>query len=163
MADPKLDHLDLDIIPCTDLHGIIKQYYHGLRVEYISDYGIKYVEWIPGRKLTYDTKRRHKLVSITGSGVYYLEETELFTNCYNLVELPKHVIVTVNDMHSMFLQSKFNGDISRWDVSRVTDMQWLFGSSKFNGDISGWNVSNVTNMYGMFYGCNCVIPEWYRE
>ena len=45
---------------------------------------------------------------------------------------------------------KFNGDISRWDVSNVKRMAQLFRGSDFNGDISKWNVSNVKNMNGMF-------------
>ena len=46
----------------------------------------------------------------------------------------------------MFMHSKFNRDISRWNVSRVTDMRAMFANSPFDGDISGWNVSSVKNM-----------------
>ena len=46
--------------------------------------------------------------------------------------------------------SKFNGDISEWDVSNVKDMTGMFKESKFNGDISAWDVSNVENMERMF-------------
>ena len=47
----------------------------------------------------------------------------------------------------------FNGDISRWDVSRVTDMSFMFWSAtSFNGDISEWDVSSTTNMDHMFMG-----------
>lgn len=47
--------------------------------------------------------------------------------------------------------NKFNGDISKWDVSNVGDMTNMFVDSKFNGDISKWNVKgdcNVSNMFG---------------
>ena len=50
--------------------------------------------------------------------------------------------------------SKFNGDISLWDVSNVTDMKFMFDNCKYtgkNGDISDWDVSNVTLMTAMFY------------
>ena len=47
-------------------------------------------------------------------------------------------------MNSLFSESQFNGDISKWDVSNVTDMNRMFRKSQFNGDISNWNVSNVT-------------------
>ena len=57
------------------------------------------------------------------------------------------------NMSVMFYNSKFNGDISSWDVGNVTDMRYMFYDSKFNGDISNWNVGNVTNMSFMFYGC----------
>jgi surface protein len=50
----------------------------------------------------------------------------------------------------MFGDSKFNGDISKWDVSNVTNMCYMFSYSQFNGDISKWNVSNVTNMEYMY-------------
>ena len=35
----------------------------------------------------------------------------------------------------MFIRSKFNGDISQWNVSNVTNMKCIL-LSKFNGDIS---------------------------
>jgi surface protein len=39
-------------------------------------------------------------------------------------------------MGDMFYCSKFDGDISQWDVSNVTDMRGMFMFSKFNRDIS---------------------------
>ena len=53
-------------------------------------------------------------------------------------------------MNYIFYKSKFNGDISNWDISNVTNMNWMFYESEFNGDISNWNVSNVTNMSRLF-------------
>ena len=49
--------------------------------------------------------------------------------------------------------SKFDGDISDWNVSNVTDMSHMFTECEYtgnNGDIFDWNVSNVTNMSAMF-------------
>lgn len=57
----------------------------------------------------------------------------------------------------------FNGDISRWDTSRVTTMAGMFRKSKddafvrgkaslFRGDISQWNTANVQDMSHMFEG-----------
>jgi surface protein len=43
----------------------------------------------------------------------------------------------------MFSNSEFNGDISRWDVSKVTDMSGMFSNSEFNGDISRWDVPSI--------------------
>jgi surface protein len=38
----------------------------------------------------------------------------------------------------------FNGDISKWDVSKVTLMTSMFtGTTSFNGDVSKWDVSGV--------------------
>ena len=39
------------------------------------------------------------------------------------------------------------------DTEPITNMRSLFERSKFNGDISSWNVKNVTDMSFMFYGC----------
>ena len=45
----------------------------------------------------------------------------------------------------------FNGDISKWDVSKVRDMTAMFkAATKFNGDISKWDVSSVIKMDAMF-------------
>ena len=53
----------------------------------------------------------------------------------------------ITNMWGLFASSKFNGDISQWDVHNVTDMGGMFENSNFNGDISKWNVGNVNNMY----------------
>ena len=59
-------------------------------------------------------------------------------------------------MNTMFAYAAlFNGDLSKWDVSRVTDMSYMFyHASSFNGDLSKWDVSRVTNMVGMFYSAS---------
>ena len=46
---------------------------------------------------------------------------------------------------------KFNGDISKWNVSNVENMNHMFTASTFNQNISNWDVSNVKDMYNMFY------------
>ena len=56
----------------------------------------------------------------------------------------------ITDMSSLFEDSEFNGDISKWNVSNVTNMTGMFMLSEFNGDISNWDVSNVEHMEGMF-------------
>ena len=45
---------------------------------------------------------------------------------------------------------KFNGDISKWDVSNVEDMSYMFYDAKFNGDISNWKISENCENDGMF-------------
>ena len=66
----------------------------------------------------------------------------------------------IKDMSYLFnareniIFKEFNGDISRWDVSKVTNMSCMFHQcKKFNCDISDWNVSNVKDMDGMFIWC----------
>ena len=54
--------------------------------------------------------------------------------------------------------SKFNGDISKWNVAAVANMARMFRthpdlptSNAFNGDIGSWNVASVTSMDAMLY------------
>jgi surface protein len=58
----------------------------------------------------------------------------------------------VNGMSSLFNdKTKFNQDISAWDVSRVTSMRSMFrNAQEFNIDISRWDTSSVTDMNAMF-------------
>ena len=56
----------------------------------------------------------------------------------------------ITDMSGLFVDSKFNGDISKWDVSNVRYMTLMFAHSEFNGDISGWDVSGADSMNAMF-------------
>ena len=74
----------------------------------------------------------------------------------------------ITDMSRMFTYSKFNGDISKWDVSNVKDMGYMFWDSSFtakNGDISNWDVSNVKNMRRMLTWSPLEKnpPKWYKE
>jgi surface protein len=48
------------------------------------------------------------------------------------------------------MNSKFNNDISNWNVSNVINMKEMFYESIFNKDISKWDVSKVTDMSLMF-------------
>ena len=61
----------------------------------------------------------------------------------------------ITDMSNLFglryVFCCFEGDVSKWNVSKVTDMFGMFFENQyFNGDISKLEVSNVTNMSGMF-------------
>ena len=56
----------------------------------------------------------------------------------------------INRMFEVFSGSDFNGDISKWNTSKVTDMRYMFEHSIFNRDISEWNVRNVKYMNSMF-------------
>lgn len=74
-----------------------------------------------------------------------------------------HIDITeITDLSRLFeydnydnkIVGSFNGDISKWDTSKVTNMEGMFKNSKFDGDISKWDVSNVTNMNSMFSNSN---------
>ena len=65
------------------------------------------------------------------------------------------------DMGSMFKNSVFNGDISKWDVSNVESMNQMFYKSEFNGDISNWDVSKVTSHTDFSKDSNIIAePNW---
>ena len=49
----------------------------------------------------------------------------------------------------------FNGDVSKWDTSKVTTMIGMFYKTKFNGDVSKWDTSKVSKWvtrYGVGMG-----------
>jgi surface protein len=75
-----------------------------------------------------------------------------FWGATNLIEVPSTLPPGVTDLTSAFRSaSKFNGNISAWDVSSVTTMATMFSNaSLFNQDIGSWDVSKVTNMSSMF-------------
>ena len=54
-------------------------------------------------------------------------------------------------MSIMFCSSKFNFDLSHWDMSNVQDISGMFSYSCFNRDISDWDLSNVREHYRIFY------------
>ena len=45
---------------------------------------------------------------------------------------------------------RFDGDLSRWDVSNVRDMTGMFAGASFEGDLSSWLVSPDCNTEDMF-------------
>ncbi|WP_010252670.1 BspA family leucine-rich repeat surface protein [Myroides injenensis] len=80
-------------------------------------------------------------------------------------DLSKWDVSRVTNMSFMFSEaSKFNSDLSDWDVSSVRDMSWMFQvANSFNGDLSDWDVSSVINMSWMFYGAssfNSDLSNW---
>ena len=54
------------------------------------------------------------------------------------------------DMCAYYLDMKFNGNVSNWDVSKVIDMSGLFSNLSFNGDISRWKPVRLINTDSIF-------------
>ena len=92
-----------------------------------------------------------------------LFQDDQFTK-YNY-NVSKWDVSKVKNMGHMFSSCKnFKCDLSGWDVSNVEDMSNMFSNCKnFNCDLSRWNVSSVTNMDDMFGGCtnfNSDLSNW---
>ena len=80
-------------------------------------------------------------------------------------DISKWDVSRVTDMSLMFHhEASFDGDLSKWDVSRVKTMSSMFyHASSFHGDLSRWDVSRVTNMDRMFFSAKSFtadILEW---
>ena len=88
--------------------------------------------------------------TITGHVICPTESVGMFDNSRFNGDISEWDVSGVTGMGFMFSNSQFNGDISKWDVSGVTDMGFMFSNSPFNGDISKWDVSGVTDMSFMF-------------
>ena len=69
----------------------------------------------------------------------------------------------ITDMSRLFDNSKFNGDISNWDVHNVTSFAAMFTDTLFDGDLSNWDTSSCTDMAHMFHRAqnfNSDISRW---
>ena len=85
-------------------------------------------------------------------GVTSLSEMFMGATRFN-GDLSSWNVSNVTDMSRMFSRAyTFNGKLSGWDVRNVTNMSYMFHQARtFNGDLSSWEVGNVTNMSYMFY------------
>ena len=62
-------------------------------------------------------------------------------------------VALIDDMSELFIDTQFNGDISKWNTSNVTNMREMFAYSKFNQDISRWKLNKECNTSYMFTDC----------
>ena len=59
---------------------------------------------------------------------------------------------------------KFNGDVSKWDTSKVSVMTDMFkDASSFKGDLSTWDVGKVRESSGMFLRSQASCPFFLVE
>ena len=52
--------------------------------------------------------------------------------------------------YCFFNRRHFNGDISKWDVSKMKNCSFMFSAGVFNCDLGEWNVSNCECFDSMF-------------
>ena len=114
---------------------------------------------------SFDTSACFISMDSWGEKMNTVDASNMFQNMTNLLSVPAKLPATVTSTYSMFnTATKFNQDISGWDMSRVTNTNLMFrGALNFNQDISDWDVSNVTNMASMFRGAqrfNQDISDW---
>lgn len=65
--------------------------------------------------------------------------------CYDVSKVD---ISALTNITFIFYGSKFNGDISNWNIENVKYADFLFCHSDFNGDISNWNFEKIYSMNG---------------
>ena len=71
--------------------------------------------------------------------------------CYPLENLD---VSQIDNMNEIFMYSPYNGDLSKWDVSKVEDMTSMFEQCiAFDSDLNNWNVKKVLISNMMFSGC----------
>ncbi|CAM1344933.1 BspA family leucine-rich repeat surface protein [Tenacibaculum amylolyticum] len=92
---------------------------------------------------------------------------DAFRGCSNLVinATDSPDLSNVTNMSYMFngCDSIGSADFSGWNTSNVTNMRSLFAFSRFNGNISTWNVGKVSNFNGLFENStrfNQDISQW---
>ena len=99
----------------------------------------------------------HTVEFADSAGVPDLSQATSIERVFEYVEsiigdLNKWDVSHIENFSSVFHDSQFNGDISKWDTRNATTMRDMFMSAfYFNGDISRWNISRVTDMRSMFF------------
>lgn len=109
-------------------------------------------------RILFGEKDEKKLISINqwGSNKWTTME-RAFQDCSNLKYFANDdpLLVNATSLNQMFDgASKFNGDITNWDVSSIVEMDEVFNECvSFNQDLGNWDVSKVTSFKGMFSNC----------
>ena len=87
---------------------------------------------------------------------------DIKSNIYNYH--PKTNVELQALVYKLIKERGNNANLNDIDTSEIKDMNMIFYNSKFNGDISNWDVSNVKNMYHMFNKSPLEKnpPKWYK-
>ena len=91
--------------------------------------------------------------------------SNMFSSCWNInVDVSSFNTTNVTDMTAMFSSCYLiNPDTSNWSVGNVTSMEGMFAATKFNRDLSGWDMRKVTQTQLMFSDCrefNSPLDNW---
>ncbi|WP_111706669.1 BspA family leucine-rich repeat surface protein [Lutibacter citreus] len=66
-------------------------------------------------------------------------------------ELNNWDVSTIEDFGNVFSNTKFNGNIDKWDVSNAKKFTYMFSKNPvFNQDIGNWDIGNAFDLAGMF-------------
>ena len=97
-----------------------------------------------------------EIVKFIKEGLKITSKTKV--NEYNHPKTKKEL----QDLLKQLIEERGNeGDFNDIDRSEIIDMSELFSyKDKFNGDISKWDVSNIENNSKIFH--NCPIEEKYK-
>lgn len=96
-----------------------------------------------------------KLIKVKNFGNLGIEDLSgAFINAINLVEVPLTLPSSVTNLTGTFSGcTKFNQDISSWDITNVLFLTGMFYDAKsFNQPLGKWNTENVIKMSNMFNG-----------
>lgn len=146
----KFDSLEIDVLPALQVQDHLEPV--GTVNINIKKDNSKYGDSIVINKKRYEVADLNELKALVAAGISTKGKN------VNLNELD---VSNVTSMESLFKNSEFDGDISRWNTSKVTNMNSMFDGSKFtglNGTINTqvigsktyWDVSKVILMEGMF-------------
>jgi len=69
-------------------------------------------------------------------------------------------ISKIKSLKALFKDSKFNGNISKWNVCNVKDMDYMFERSEFTRDLSDWKPYNLHFPGLTFYYSKAPKPYW---
>ena len=162
LADLDDDNLDLDSIQTKSVNSkLVLRYFPKTKEELVEiiKAEVEKKGWNCGLNHI-DTSKITDMSYLFSSNCFYGYNLDKFNG-----DISRWDVSNVKDMRCMFLDAEsFNQPIGDWDVSNVKDMRCMFKCAEsFNQPIGDWDVSNVTTMESMFDGAylfNQPIGNW---